>query len=116
MKKLILLIDDEEIIRITSGEIMAELGFDVITAGSGSEALDIYKKRYRDISLVILDLTLPDRPGIEIFHELVNIDPDAKVMLTSGFTQESLDRDNVVFIQKPYTISDLNNKLNELIT
>jgi len=115
MKKLILLIDDEEIIRITSGEIITELGFDVITASNGSEALDIFKKKYNDISLVILDLTLPDRPGLEIFHELIDIDPDAKVMLTSGFAQESLDRDNVAFIQKPYTISDLNEKLNELI-
>ena len=116
MKKLVLLIDDEEIIRITSGEIITELGFDVITASNGSEGLDTFKKRYSDISLTILDLTLPDRPGIEIFHEIMNIDSDAKVMLTSGFTHELVERDNVVFIQKPYTISDLNKKLNELIT
>jgi DNA-binding NtrC family response regulator len=114
MKKLVLLIDDEEIIRITSGEIMTELGFDVITASNGNEGLETFKKRSNDISLVILDLTLPDRPGLDIFHEILNIDPDVKVMLTSGFTQDLLDRDNVVFIQKPYTISDLSKKLNEL--
>lgn len=115
MKKLVLLIDDEEIIRITSGEIMMELGFDVITASTGTEGLDTFRKKFSDISLVILDLTLPDIPGLEIYNEMMNIYPDVKVMLTSGFSHEPFENDNAVFIQKPYTISDLNKKLNTLI-
>lgn len=115
MKKKVLLIDDEEIIRITSGEIMTELGFNVITAATGRDGLDLFSKSYGDISLVILDLTLPDISGFEIYNAMKKINPEAKIMLTSGFAHEPIENSNVVFIQKPYTISDLNRKLKELI-
>ena len=94
---------------------MTELGFEVMTAGNGKEGLDIFRKSSGDISLVILDLTLPDIPGLEVYHAIKKVNPEAKIMLTSGFTHELVDNYNVVFIQKPYTISDLNKKLNELI-
>lgn len=115
MKKLVLLVDDEEIIRMTTGEILAELGFDVITIGTGREALDIFKSDNSKISLVILDMTLPDITGFALFSEMKQINSEVKFLLTSGYRQDmSGAGDGVSFIQKPYTILDLNNKLKSI--
>jgi len=116
MKKLVLLIDDEKIIRMTSGEILEELGFEVITAGTGSEALDIFKSKQDQISVVILDMTLPDITGVELFNQMKKLPSDIKYLFTSGYRQDMINAGkNVAFIQKPYTIQELNSKLNELI-
>lgn len=116
MKRLVLLIDDEKIIRMTSGEILEELGFDVITAGTGSEGLDIFKAKQNEISIVILDMTLPDIQGIELFNQMKKLSTDIKFLFTSGYRQDMTDAGrDVMFIQKPYTIQELNDRLNELI-
>ena len=116
MKKIILLVDDENIIRLTSGEILEELGFDVIIACTGSEGLEIFNKRYGEISLVILDMTLPDISGIEVFQKMKKISSNMKFLLTSGYKREMTDAVNEVsFIQKPYTIEELSNSIDALI-
>ncbi len=112
MKKLVLLVDDEEIIRMTTGEILEELGFDVISAGTGTEGLEIYRADHSRIALVILDMTLPDITGIELFTEMKKISPDVKFLLTSGYRQDMAGAGcDAAFIQKPYTMSDLDNRL-----
>lgn len=117
MKKLVLLVDDEEIIRMTTGEILEELGFDVVSAGTGSEGLDIYRADNSRIGLVILDMTLPDITGAELFTEMKKISPDVKFLLTSGYRQDmSSDGIDAAFIQKPYTMNDLDKKLKEFLS
>jgi DNA-binding NtrC family response regulator len=117
MRKLVLLVDDEEIIRMTTGEILEELGFDVISAGTGSEGLDVYKENYSKIALVILDMTLPDITGVELFNEMKKISKNVKFLLTSGYRQDmSGAGGDVSFIQKPYTMSDLDNRLKEILS
>lgn len=114
MKKLVLLVDDEEIIRITTGEILEELGYDVIGAGTGLEGLEIYKAENSKISLVILDLTLPDITGNELLVKMKEINSEIKFLLTSGYSHDMSGAGvDTAFIQKPYTISDLNNRLSE---
>lgn len=115
MKKTVLLVDDEEIIRLTSGEIMEELGYTVIVAGSGYEALEIFKSMYNELTFVFLDMTLPDFSGMELIHEMKKISSDIKFLLTSGYRVDMTEvGDEARFIQKPYTISELNEKLNDL--
>jgi DNA-binding response OmpR family regulator len=117
MKKLVLLVDDEEIIRMTTGEILEELGFDVIRAGTGFEGLDVYKADNSKIDLVILDMTLPDMTGVELFSEMKKISKDAKFLLTSGYRHDmSGADDDAMFIQKPYTMTDLDNRLKEIFS
>lgn len=116
MKKLVLLVDDEEIIRLTSGEILEELGFDVITAATGNEAIEIYRNKFSDISLVIIDMTLPDISGMELFNSLKKINSENKFLFTSGYRQDMVNPDSeITFIQKPYTISELSERLNKLL-
>ena len=116
MKKLVLLVDDEEIIRLTSGEILEELGFDVIAAADGKEGLAIFKARISEISLVFIDMTLPDMTGMELFNEMKGLSSGAKFLLTSGYRQDMTDAGNdAEFIQKPYTISELSKHLKGLI-
>lgn len=116
MKKLVLLVDDEEIIRMTSGEILVELGFEVLTAGTGEEAILLFKSKCSEIAIAILDMTLPDMSGIELYNEIKKIPSSARFLMTSGYRQDMTGMGNeIVFIQKPYTITELNNKLNDLI-
>jgi len=116
MKKLILLVDDEEIIRLTSGEILEELGYDVLTAATGSEGLNIFKTKYMEISLIILDMTLPDISGIELFNEMKKVNSEKKFLFTSGYRQDMTNSGSgVAFIQKPYTILELRDKVSDLL-
>jgi DNA-binding NtrC family response regulator len=116
MKRLVLLVDDEEIIRLTSGEILEELGFDVVAAATGREGLAVFRERNSEISLVFIDMTLPDMSGMDLFEEMKKISQDTKFLLTSGYRQDMTGAgDKAVFIQKPYTISELNIRLTELL-
>lgn len=116
MKKLVLLVDDEEIIRLTTCEILEELGFDVITAATGNEGFTIFKDRNSEISLAFIDMTLPDMSGFELFEKMKKISSSVKFLLTSGYRQDMTGVGNeAAFIQKPYTISELSSRLKKLI-
>lgn len=108
----ILIVDDEEEIRTVSGDMLRRLGYHVFSAGSGLEALEIYKKERSKIDLVILDMIMPDMGGEETFQCLKNIDPEVKVILSSGYSLNSqagriMEGGCLSFLQKPFTISEL---------
>ncbi len=117
---LILLVDDEEpVLKITSN-ILEELGYRVITASNGEKALGIFRERYKDIDLVILDMAMPKMSGEQVFLEMKNVMPDVSVLLASGYKQddrinESLRAGVQNFIQKPYTMSVLSKKIKDII-
>jgi two-component system, cell cycle sensor histidine kinase and response regulator CckA len=107
----VLLVDDEETIRGIGAEMLKELGFTVVTAADGREAVDIFKSR-PDISFVILDLTMPHMDGEQCFRELRQLKPDVKVIMSSGYnehevTQKFVGKGLAGFIQKPYRLSKL---------
>jgi PAS domain S-box-containing protein len=107
----VLLVDDEETVRGIGAEMLKELGFNVVTANDGREAIGAYKTR-EDISFVILDLTMPHMDGEQCFRELRTLNPDVKVILSSGFselevTQKFVGKGLAGFIQKPYKLSVL---------
>jgi DNA-binding NtrC family response regulator len=90
---------------------LKELGFNVVTATDGREAIEAYKAR-EDISFVILDLTMPHMDGEQCFRELRALNPDVKVIMSSGFselevTQKFVGKGLAGFIQKPYRLSAL---------
>jgi PAS domain S-box-containing protein len=81
----ILLVDDEKFVRDLGQRILQRAGYKVLVASNGKEALDLYGTEQSTISLVILDLIMPDMGGKECFENLLNIDPQAKVILSSGY-------------------------------
>jgi len=107
----VLLVDDEESVRGTGSEMLRELGFSPITANDGREAIGIFKET-PGIAFVILDLTMPHMDGEQCFRELRQLQPDLKVIMTSGYneqevTQKFAGKGLAAFIQKPYKLSML---------
>lgn len=116
----ILVVDDEEMIRDLLCEMLREIGFDVITAQDGQEGVDIYRKRGTEIDLVILDMVMPKLSGPEVFQKLKKINPDIKVILSTGFSrdtavQETLDQGILEFVQKPYRMDQLSAALSKVL-
>jgi len=107
----VLLVDDEETVRGIGTEMLKELGFSVITAEDGRDAVEKFKTT-TDISFVILDLTMPHMDGEQCFKELRQLKPDITVIMSSGFneqevTQRFVGKGLAGFIQKPYKLSVL---------
>lgn len=118
--EVILLVDDESMIIEVGREILKAIGYEVITASSGENALDLYTRNQERVDLVILDMILPEMSGGEIFDRLKEINPDVKVLLASGYSLEGearqiLERGCRGFIQKPFTISELSVKLRKIL-
>jgi two-component system cell cycle sensor histidine kinase/response regulator CckA len=116
----ILLVDDEDIIFEIAGELLGRLGYNVLTAGSGREAIDIYEKNKDRIDMVILDMIMPDMSGRHTYEKMKDIDPRVKVLLSSGYSingyaQEILDLGCNGFVQKPYNAKQLSQKLREIL-
>jgi PAS domain S-box-containing protein len=108
----LLFVDDEEIVRAVAREILEGLGFSVLTAADGREALDLYRERGEEISVVVLDTTMPRMDGEETFRELRRLNPGLPVILSSGYAGQDVvsrfkDMAPNAFIQKPYTIDHL---------
>ncbi len=81
----ILLVDDEELIRHLGKRILTEAGYTVLTAKHGRHALEIFSQHPKDISLVILDISMPEMGGKECCEALLRIDPSLKVVMASGY-------------------------------
>ena len=108
----VLVVDDEPDILEATAELLAALGFNVVTARDGLEALELYQANPMDFSLVLMDLTMPRMDGREALKALRRLDPQLKIVLCSGFDQADVARDGQCdgmtgFLQKPYTIRTL---------
>ena len=120
-EKSVLVVDDEKIVLAVTVELLETLGFNVLACGSGAEAIRVFEKNRDRIDLVLLDLTMPDMGGGETFDRLRRIDSQVKVLLCSGYGQESradeiLKRGCNGFIQKPYKIDLLGSKISHIIS
>ncbi|MCF8067139.1 MAG: PAS domain S-box protein [Desulfobacterales bacterium] len=108
----ILLVDDDELVRVKYGEALQHSGHHVLLASNGEEAVEIYQRKQDIIELVILDMVMPEMDGKDTFIALNYINPDIKVLIVSGYSnqnaiQELLIRGAVGFLQKPYTLDEL---------
>lgn len=117
----ILVIDDESFFRSIIKEMLETLGHRVYTAENGEIGLNIFKEKKDYIDLILIDIIMPIMDGKEIFKKLLKIDPDAKVILTSGFSQdeqltELINRSSCVFLQKPFKLEELAEIINKIFS
>ena len=111
-KLTILIVDDEEDIRNLTRDMLEEIGHAVLVADDGREAISLYRRRWREIDVVILDMIMPRIGGRNTFQMIKKINPDVKVILASGYSlnddaQSLLNEGVLEFIQKPFNQSQL---------
>jgi len=116
----VLFIDDEDMILQVGSQMLNALGYTVLTSASGSEGVEILREQKEQVDLVILDMVMPDMSGMETFDALRKIDPEIKVLLSSGYSAEGpateiMKKGCNGFIQKPFNISELSSKINTVL-
>ncbi|MDP6958085.1 MAG: ATP-binding protein, partial [Planctomycetota bacterium] len=119
-KGLILVIDDDQIVRRVCRAILKDHGYEVITCSTGGAALNVFEKRASKIDAIILDLTMPETSGKELFHSLREISPDVPILLTSGYSAEHAEEifppgSVAGFLKKPYDITTFMEKVTEAL-
>ncbi len=116
----VLLVDDENVIIYAVERFLKEMGYKTLIARSGKETVKIYKKNKDKIDVVILDMIMPEMGGGETYDRLKEINPDIKVLLSSGYSLNDratkiLERGCNGFIQKPYRSRGLSQKIREIL-
>lgn len=116
----ILLVDDEPLMRIVGESLLSELGYNVILAADGEQAVEVFRNRHKDILIVLLDMIMPRMDGKEAYRIMRHIAPDVRVILSSGFSRdndlEEMRREGVcAFIEKPYQIDTLTKALDAVM-
>jgi CheY-like chemotaxis protein len=116
----VLLVDDEEMVIDFGSDCLRQSGYSVLTASNGKEALDVYRKNQAEISLVVLDLIMPEIGGKQCFKELIKINPGVKVLIASGHPsggtiKDPIDLGTAGFVAKPYDVRELLKKVRELL-
>ena len=119
-KGTVLVVDDEEDIRNFVCESLEHVGLQVLTAFDGQNAIDVYKQKGESINLILMDMTMPNLNGEETFRELLKLEPDVKVILSSGYSKEkAMEKFNSLslcgFLQKPYKPNELIKKIQSIL-
>jgi PAS domain S-box-containing protein len=109
---LVLVVDDEEVVRATARAALARFGYTVLTACDGQEGVEAFRRNRQEIGLILLDMTMPVMSGTEALRRMRDIRPDVRVIVSSGFDEQEATRRFAVdgisgFIQKPYTARSL---------
>lgn len=120
-KGTILLVDDEEMVLDIGVKMLQHLGYKVLEARAGKEAVETYKTNGDKLDLVILDMVMPEMGGGEVYDRMKEINSNVKVLLSSGYSvdgqaKEILDRGCDGFIQKPFNMRELSGKLSKLLS
>jgi PAS domain S-box-containing protein len=116
----ILVVDDEEVVREILEEVISRYGMSVVTAKDGREAVERFREGAPEITAVLLDVTMPKLGGVEAFLEIRKIQPDARVILSSGYSEgdfaERFAGEEVNgFLHKPYQPEELIEKLRQVL-
>jgi PAS domain S-box-containing protein len=120
-KGTILLVDDENMVLEAASRMLRKLGFMVHCAGSGREAIDLFERKAGELDMVILDMVMPEIGGEEVYQEIKRIKPKIKVLISSGYDcsgriKEILDRECDSFIHKPFSLGELSESLQKLLS
>ncbi|WP_054030413.1 PAS domain S-box protein [Desulfatitalea tepidiphila] len=121
MKRTLLMIDDDIMVIEPVSELLEQLGYNVLTALNGTDALKMYRENWKTIDLVILDLVLPDTKGGDLYEELRQINPLVKALISSGMGASNIARALLEsgcldYIQKPYNIRLLATKIVKILS
>ena len=116
----ILLVDDEKMVLEAGAKLINRLGYQVFEAKNGEEAVEVYKENKIKIDMVILDMIMPKMGGGETYDKIKRIEPNVKVLLSSGYSIEGqateiLKRGCNGFIQKPFSMIDLSEKIENIM-
>ena len=116
----VLIVDDEEIVVGVGKQMLEKLGYSVLIARSGQEAVDVCKDRPDDVDLVLLDMIMPGMEAGDTYDKLKSINPAIKVLLSSGYGLDQkagaiIDRGCNGFIQKPFNMKILEDKIGEIL-
>ena len=116
----ILLVEDEETVLVTTRKILEEMGYDITVAATAKEAAEIFDREKGSFDLLFTDTILPDVNGIELIDQLTEKKPDLKVLLSSGYAGEKVQRDIIQerkypFVQKPYDMTELLALINQIL-
>lgn len=117
----VLVADDEEIVRMVLEEMLVRLGFDVLTAEDGTQALEIFSQDPDKFGLVIFDMTMPTMDGGQLFREIRRIHPNVKAVLSSGYhDKSSIDELREFglsgYLPKPYNIYQIEEELMRVLS
>ena len=116
----LLIVDDEPLIRESMKDLLSHMGYNVLTAADGEEALRIYKTEGASIDLIVLDMVMPNMGGKETFEALFKMDPEVKIILASGYSKhiavnKMLREKSCGFVQKPFMVADLNKLIEKIL-
>ena len=116
----ILVVDDENSVRTLLARVVSRMGFDVLTASDGGEAVEMHRERADSIDLTLLDLTMPVMGGDEAFEQIVALNPEARVVLCSGYSESSANsrfasRAPDAFLEKPFRIAEVTRLVSEIL-
>ncbi|MDJ0622641.1 MAG: cache domain-containing protein [Desulfocapsaceae bacterium] len=108
----VLIVDDEPVVRATAKMMLEKLGYSTLMAENGQQGLEVYQQHLEKIDLVLLDVIMPVMDGTECFYRLKKINPDVKVVISSGFTRDAdlnglKDNGLLDFVRKPYSLEQL---------
>lgn len=111
-KHRILLVDDEKLLKEVCSDFFQALGHNGVFAENGEDAINLYKEQWQNIDLIILDMIMPSMNGKDVFLELIKINPDAKVIIASGYTADNsladmLKLGAVDTLKKPFRLASL---------
>ena len=117
--EVILVVDDEEIVRDIAKCILEDEGYDVLIAKDGLEAVELFRDYWREVAAVLLDVTMPGLDGAGTFLAMRSIRPDVRIVFSSGFDHETVierfcQEPSVGFIQKPYRAAQLVGQLRSM--
>ena len=116
----ILIVDDEDLVLEVGQKFLKFMGYQVLTARDGEEALEVYRTHQGKIDLVILDLVMPKMEGGEVFDRLKQISPDVKILISSGYSIDGeasklLERGAHGFIQKPFDMKQVSQLIRTIL-
>jgi PAS domain S-box-containing protein len=118
---IVLVVDDEKSVLRTCANMVRFCGFEAITATSGNEAINKFRKNIDSIDVVLMDLTMPNMDGLTAMSAIRDIKPDVKVLLATGFNEEELSRRILNnppsgFVRKPYSMATIKSELHNLMS
>jgi DNA-binding NtrC family response regulator len=116
----ILIVDDHETIWDFLIEALQQLGYSVLLAENGIDAVQIYEENPDEVDLVLLDMIMPKQGGHQTFYKIKAIDPDAKILLSSGYVSEEevndlLQQGACGFLPKPHRLAEMAKEIRRIL-